>query len=149
MKTVERIGRIDCSGDKNITQQSAAAECDINMIVEKAKRGADITPSLTTRPPMYGDFTNLPDYREALNVVVKARNLFNSMDAFVRERFANDPARMLDFLNNPANREEAVKLGLVNPPPVPEPPQAPKGSSGKKMTAEELKKAKPSGSDEE
>lgn len=131
-----KIGVIDCSGDVRLTQQSAKDECDINMIVESAKRGADIS-HLNRRTPMYGDFRNLPDYREALDIVNKANAAFMSMDAFVRERFANDPARMIEFLQDPKNRDEAVRLGLVNPPPVADPPQ-PKADSGTKKS-----KAKP------
>lgn len=110
--------RIDCSGDELLTQQSAKDECDINIIIERAKRGAVIEP----RPevPRYGDFTQIPtDLRECLVVVRRADELFMSLDAQVRKRFDNDPAKMLDFLNDGANREEAVALGLVNAPPPP------------------------------
>lgn len=110
--------RVDCSKDKPLTQQSAKDECDINVIVERAKRGADI-PNLNPAPPRYGDFTEVPtDLRECLNVVRRADELFMSLDARVRARFENDPAQMLDFLNNEANRDEAVELGLVEPKPV-------------------------------
>lgn len=105
--------------DEHLTQQSAKDECDMNLIVAAAKRGADIK-HVTTRQPMYGDFTNLPDYREALTIVNQARDAFMGLDAFVRERFGNDPARMLDFLSDDKNREEAIKLGLVK---APEPPK--------------------------
>lgn len=114
--------RIDCSNDVPLTQQSAKDECDINLIVEAAKRGADLSQRLSGRTPMYGDFTGLPDYREALLMVTKAREMFMGLDAFVRERFGNDPARLLDFLADDRNRDEAVKLGLVEPPPVADPP---------------------------
>lgn len=101
---------IDSSGCT--TQQSAKDECDLNIIVEKARRGADVS-HLTRTAPMYGDFTNLPDYREAMVMVTKANEMFMTLDPFVRERFANDPARLLDFLADDKNYSEAVKLGLV------------------------------------
>lgn len=111
-------------GETSPTQQSAKDECDINLIVASAKRGADISALANPRTPMYGDFTNLPSYRESLEMVTKAREMFMTLDAFVRERFANDPARLLDFLADDKNRDEAIKLGLVNPaaaePPVDE-----------------------------
>ena len=106
------VQKLDVSGPV-LTQQNAKDECDINIIVEKAKRGADL--SQLERRPIYGDFTNLPDYRTALIMVNQARDAFMALDANVRKRFGNDPAMMLDFLNDPNNREEAVKLGLVNP----------------------------------
>lgn len=111
--------KIDCSKDTPLTQQSAAQECDINYIVERAKRGADIT-HLNPRIPRYGDFTEVPtDLRDCLNKVRQADEAFMSLDAQVRKRFENDPARLLDFLNDPKNRDEAVSLGLVAAPPVP------------------------------
>lgn len=114
--------KIDCSKDVMLTQQSSKDECDINMIVERAKRGADIT-HLTTRVPQYGDFTQIPtDLRECLVMVQKANEAFMTLDPFVRRRFENDPAVMLDFLNDPKNRDEAISLGLVAIPKVIEPP---------------------------
>lgn len=138
----EKIGRIVML-EESMTQQSPKDECDINCIVERAKRGADIS-ALAKPDPIYGDFTSIPEYREALQIVVDARNAFNGLDAFVRERFGNDPARMMDFLGDSANFDEAVRLGLVKPKDIPPPgditplPEAPSparadsGSSGEK-----------------
>lgn len=109
---------LDVSGP-SLTQQSGKDECDINIIVERAKRGADLSLLARSGAPMYGDFTGLPSYRDALLMVNKARDMFMSLDAFVRERFANDPAKLLDFLGDPKNRDEAVKLGLVKAPEAP------------------------------
>lgn len=109
---------IDCSGP-SLTQQSSKDECDINLIMERAKRGADLSQLQSGRTPMYGDFTNLPSYKDSLLMVNKARDMFMSLDAFVRERFGNDPGRLLDFLADSKNREEAIKLGLVKAPEVP------------------------------
>lgn len=108
------LGRIDCSGDVKLTQQSAKDECDINLIVERAKSGADLS-KLARGTPFYGDFTDLPDLRSAMLIVKQAEAAFMSLDAVVRKRFSNDPVQMMEFLNDPANREEAVKLGLVEP----------------------------------
>lgn len=111
--------RVDCSKDKPLTQQSAKDECDINKIIERAKRGADIP--VNDAQPRYADFTVIPtDLRECLNVVREADAVFMGLDAQIRRRFDNDPAKMLDFLNDDKNRDEAIKLGLVEAPPVKE-----------------------------
>lgn len=120
-KDRSREGVIDCSGDVPLTQQSSKEECDINFIVERVLRGADISMFSRSSAPMYGDFTSLPDYRESLLMVTKARDMFMSLDAKVRFRFHNDPALLLDFLADDSNRDEAMKLGLLKPvdsPPV-------------------------------
>lgn len=109
--------RIDCSKDKPLTQQSAKDECDINIIIDRIKRGADL-PTTQTATPMYGDFTEIPtDLRDCLNIVRKADEVFMNLDAKVRARFSNDPVLFLDFLNDPKNRNEAIELGLVQAPP--------------------------------
>jgi len=119
MTKSEKIGRIYMNeNDVCRTQQSAKDECDINLIVERAKRGADISHLSVSAAPVYGDFVGFPDYRESLLMVNKARDMFMSLDAFVRERFGNDPARLLDFLSDDKNREEGVKLGLIKAPEV-------------------------------
>lgn len=117
--------RVDCSKDEPITQQSGREDADINVIVERAKRGA-VPPSGRGQTPMYGDFTQVPtDLRDCLNMVRHAEELFMTLDPFVRRRFNNDPVEMLDFLNDSKNREEAVKLGLVKAPEAPVVPAAP------------------------
>lgn len=111
--------KVDCSKDEVRTQQSQKDDADINVIVDRARRGAAL-PEGRQQPPIYADFTEVPtDLREALVLARRAEELFMAMDPYVRRRFDNDPMAMLDFLNDPRNREEAVKLGLVKAP-VPE-----------------------------
>lgn len=118
--------------DPSLTQQNFAAECDINMIVKRAAAGGELT-HVNPRPGQYGDFSNIPDYREAFEVVKRANALFMGMDWQVRERFGNDPQRMVQFLQDPKNRDEAIKLGLVK---APEPsPKASSGASGEEPKA--------------
>lgn len=136
-----KLDKIDCSKDVPLTQQSSKDECDINLIVERAKRGAEIS-HLNDRTPQYGDFTQIPkDLRECLLIVKAADDAFMSLDAGVRRRFDNDPAKMVDFLNDPDNREEAIALGLVSAPPVK--PEEPVVEPVKAKVAEVKAKAKP------
>lgn len=112
-----KIGRIDCSKDVPLTQQSAKDECDINLIVEKAKRGA-IVSHVNPAAPQYGSLIGFPSFREALDIVTKAQLAFAALDARIRDRFANDPAKLVDFLQDSKNLEEAIALGLVDKPVV-------------------------------
>lgn len=73
-----------------------------------------------TQRPMYGDFSNVGDYQDALNVVLVAEQMFSELDAKVRGRFHNDPQAFLDFCEDPANEAEAVQLGIASKP-EPEP----------------------------
>lgn len=99
--------------DESLAKQSFAEECDINTIV----RRFGLTGSLPVdvRMPTYGDFDSVNDYHSALNAIIAADESFLAMPAEVRARFHNDPAEFVAFCDDEANREEAVKLGLVLP----------------------------------
>lgn len=98
--------------DATRTQQHFKDETDINNIL----RQFNITGQLPTKTitPRYGDFTNIGDYHTALNAVIAAEDEFMTLPAQLRARFDNDPAELIEFLNNPENLQEAQKLGLVN-----------------------------------
>jgi len=100
--------------DATLAQQHFKDETDINNIL----RQFNITGLLPEAPlsPRYGDFTGIGDYHTALNQVIAAEDEFMSLPATLRARFENDPAQLIDFLNNPENLDEAISLGLVNKP---------------------------------
>jgi phage internal scaffolding protein len=99
--------------DASLAQQHFKDECDINNIL----RQFNITGILPEHAvsPRYGDFTGVMDYHSALNQVIAAEDEFMSLPATTRARFENDPAQLIEFLNNSENKDEAIKLGLVNP----------------------------------
>lgn len=107
--------------DPSLTKQEFTAECDINNIMRRfTQSGYDpSTLPLTTRKPQYGDFSNMPQsYHEALNYVKDTERAFMTLDADLRARFENDPQQFLDFVSNPDNAEELVKLGLATAPNI-------------------------------
>ena len=77
-----------------------------------------------TERPQYGDFSNLGDYQDALNTIVRAERLFSELNSKVRSRFENDPQQFIDFCANPDNQDEAIALGSAAPP-APEIPAEP------------------------
>lgn len=103
--------------DPSLTRQSEALDCDINEIVRRFGLTGQLPDNFV--PPQYGDFTDIGDYRAALQAVRDAGESFMEMPAELRARFQNDPANLIDFLADEANRSEAEKLGLVNPSSVP------------------------------
>ncbi len=100
--------------DATLTQQHYKDECDINNIL----RQFNITGLLPEAPlsPRYDDFTGIGDYHTALNQVIAAEDEFMSLPATIRARFGNDPAQLIEFLDKPENKDEAIKLGLVKQP---------------------------------
>lgn len=116
--------------EPSLTQQSAAAEADINNIVARYQK-TGILPEVA-RQGVFGDVSNIPDYQTALNIVQDAEAAFKALPSPLRARFNHNPGELLEFVANEQNRAEAVALGLIegdalkrggtpletNPPPV-------------------------------
>lgn len=117
-----RRPRLDASADSR-TVQSDKDRTDIRNIVKRAMRGA--TVNVNVREGRFEDISSAPTYMQALNQVAVANELFANLPSSVRDRFANDPIRMLMFLDNPDNKDESIKLGLRKPDPVPPSPPDP------------------------
>lgn len=101
----------------SMTQQSFAEEVDINTIVRRFGLTGELPQNVVV--PQVGDFTAVTDFQTAMNVVRSAEEAFAEMPADVRERFSNDPGKFMDFVHDPANRDDAKKLGLLLPDPEP------------------------------
>lgn len=97
--------------EPSLAQQHFKDECDINNIL----RQFNVTGLLPESPisPRYGDFTGISDYHTALNRVIAAQDEFDGLPAQIRARFENDPAQLIEFLEDENNRSEAEELGLV------------------------------------
>ena len=63
------------------------------------------------------DFEGVFDYQSAMNLVRAADESFMRMDGKVRLRFNNSPQEFLEFFADPANEQEAIRLGLAIPHP--------------------------------
>lgn len=115
--------------EESLTQQSDKDECDINVIM--AKYGTTGQVPQVLEQGIYGDFTEITDYRSALDMVRRADAAFHEVPAEIRKRFDNDPAKFVEFVQNPDNIEELEKLGLAIPrtksqtAPASTPPQEP------------------------
>lgn len=97
-------------------RQEFSRECDINRIMEKWQR-TGVIEHRNTFQGQYGDFTAAPaDYSEAMNSVLAAQEMFMTLPSTVRKRFGNDPGEFLSFVQDKANAEELVKLGLATAP---------------------------------
>lgn len=130
-----------CS-DPTRAQQQFEEECNINTIVERFGITGQLPQNLQV--PLQNEFTEIMDYQSALNKLIEADHAFSQMPAPVRERFGNDAGAFVAFCSDPANLEEARKLGIARPalvrvpqapievvviPTPPAPPSSPPGAS--------------------
>lgn len=128
----EEWNKLVCK-DVSRTRQEFVNDTDINRIVDKYTKTGVLPFAGRKNLGMYADVSEIPDYGSALAFVVHAKEQFNKLDVNVRKRFHNSPQELLDFLKDENNREEAVKLGLVEkgmaleeiPPIEPEPEPEP------------------------
>lgn len=109
------------------TKKEFAKEVNINQIIKRAKKYG--LPMDNDKKGIYADVSNLPNYQEAFDFVRQADNDFMKMPSEIRNRFDNNPHKMINFLRDPNNLEESIKLGLrekkVPPPADPDPATVP------------------------
>lgn len=119
----------DLKAEPSMTQQNMMDECDINNIMKRYQITGEI-PHVNTTNGTFGDYSDLQDYQTSLNIVMAAEDAFSNLPSSIRNRFKNDPAAFLDFVNDENNREEAIELGLIPDPKKSgaDAPSAPSGS---------------------
>lgn len=107
----------------SMTKQEFQFECDINNVIKSFK--PHHMAQMLQQNLNAGNYSDLPDsydFQEALHLVKDAEAQFMTIPAKVRDRFGQDPAQFLMFLNDPRNLDEARSLGLAKPAPVEPPP---------------------------
>ena len=118
--------------DEHRTEQEHIQEADINYIADRFMRTGEAPQVLNL--PTAGDFEGIFDFQTAMNTIAAAKNEFMSLPAKVRTRFANDPAKLLEFVHDRDNYDEAVKLGFI--PAKPAGPTGELHETGTDRTAE-------------
>lgn len=104
------------------TLQSFKDDADINCIIARFENtGVLVDPTVpVSRVPQFGDFSEMPSYQEAQNVIVAATNAFGSLPSKIRERFGNDPAAYFQFVQSLKEGSdeyaEAIRLGIIDKP---------------------------------
>ena len=98
----------------SMTKQSFKKQCNINNIMSKYEKTGVLT-HVNTKQPQYGDFSQIPDYRESLDKVIQAEDSFLSLPAKIRAKFNHYPSEFMDFCLDPENRDQMIEMGLIRP----------------------------------
>lgn len=112
---------------KTMTEQSHKNTTDINKIIEKYDKNG----ILTHVNSMDGIKDNMltasgADFKTAMDLITAADTNFARLPLVLKQKFKNSPEKLLDFVNNPDNHQEAFNLGLRGDAPTPpDPPAAP------------------------
>lgn len=94
-----------------LTEQHHKKECDINNIIKKYDKTGLIT-HISRIEAKFGNVSGI-DFGESMRMVAEAKTLFATLPSDIRNRFKNSPKELLEFMDKPENREEAIRLGLI------------------------------------
>lgn len=111
-KMLSDITSLQVPESEGRTQQHFKDKCDINCIVAKY-RDTNLVDHVNKYQGQYEKIVPEGTLHEHLNIVTNAQQMFESLPAFVRNRFANDPQQFLNFAGDPKNEAEMRKMGLL------------------------------------
>lgn len=109
------------------TRQEFERESNINNIMAKYQK-TGIVDHITKHSPQYGDYDPI-DFQQAMDTIKQGEEMFADLPSQARKYFNNDPAEFMTFVQDPANIDKLVELGLASKPvqapqtpdPVPNP----------------------------
>jgi phage internal scaffolding protein len=97
--------------DPTLTQQQFKEQCDINNIIKNYHQTGELP--LSKKVGQFLDVSNVQDYQTSLQTVFEAQHAFEALPSKIRSRFENDPQQLIAFVEDDANYDEAIKLGLL------------------------------------
>lgn len=104
------------NNEPSLTDQQFEAETNVNNIMKKHMGSMDSAYQHSLKTGVYADLTNITDYQSMLETVRHAQEAFDTLPAQTRFKFENDPAKLISFLSDPKNKDEALSLGLIQSP---------------------------------
>jgi len=102
---------VDCSVEPSRTVQSEKDACDINRILDRFRKTGQIS-HVASRMPIFGDVSDVGDFREAVERVEATKEWFRHLPAKVRAHFDNDPVALMDACGDLDRQDELMELGL-------------------------------------
>lgn len=101
-------------GGEVITQQHFREETDINVIVQRFGLTGQL-PRGAVLNGVYGDFTGITDYESAVATIEAAQVRFNQLPPELREKFENDPGRLVEYAESHTQEEWDRDFGAAAP----------------------------------
>lgn len=109
------------NGTETKTDQSFKEMQNVNNIMKKYRAvGINYNNMPNAAKGVYGDFSDVKDYRTAMQASLDVQHAFMQLPSDIRKRFQNDPQELAEFLNDPKNHEEAKRIGLLKETIIPE-----------------------------
>ncbi|AXQ66111.1 MAG: internal scaffolding protein [Microviridae sp.] len=104
----------ETTGD-SLTQQSHAVAADVRNIIKQYDR-TGLIANVNKGIAQYGDYSEINEYQESLNMVMEANESFAELPSHIREQFNNNAGLFFEFATDPKNSEKMIKMGLKEAP---------------------------------
>ena len=128
-KALRRVDRVTIDTGEGLTEQAHKNETDMNQILRDYRKTGLIRHA-NKHEGKYDD-VSVQDFQSAMLIVSNAQAMFATLPADMRKRFGNSPAAFLEFVQNPENKDEMRKLGIL------------KGNDGVDVTGAQVNVPKP------
>ena len=99
---------------KSMTKQADRDRANIHNILKRYEK-TGLLPQRTTSP-IEGELPQVESFHQAMNILVTAQQSFEALPSNVRQKFENDPAKFLEFVNDEKNKDQLIELGLAVAP---------------------------------
>lgn len=110
--------KVDFISDKpSLTQQCFGYDTDINNIV----KGCVSQEFISRGVPNWNGVFKPGQFEESMQLVAKAKSMFEELPSNIRKRFDNNPEKLIAFVSDDKNYEEGLKLGLFEKKPLVQP----------------------------
>uniref|UniRef100_UPI00404854FC hypothetical protein n=1 Tax=Flavobacterium sp. TaxID=239 RepID=UPI00404854FC len=96
----------------SLTQQHFKEETLINNIIKKHDKNG-IIESVARGNARYGDFSLVQDYKTSLDTIRDANDNFMEIPSEIRKKFNNNAGEFFNFVQDPNNQSELIKMGLA------------------------------------
>lgn len=110
--------QLDFSNCPTMTEQHTGHLTDLNYLIKKFKPdelAQYISARSQHRVEVLGhDFSEEPSPQEARNVIYQSKKAFSELPEEIRTQFPNH-LEFMKFIDNPANAEKMIKLGILKP----------------------------------
>jgi len=99
------------ASEEGLTNQAFKDECDINRVLDRAKKGVGIA-HLANYQGVYGDFSDMDanTYEAMVTNLANANSIFHDLGAELRAEFDNNPGKFFEFVNNPENKDRLEEI---------------------------------------
>ena len=97
---------------QSLTVQADKDSCDVNQILARYQKTGAIE-HMRQYQGDYADVSGAVDYKTALDITIRAQDMFAALPSTVRARFENDPGKFLEAVEDPDQRDELVELGIL------------------------------------